>query len=196
MNKNRRIAFLLAVLFCLSAITFVVVAKYAKDIPFSGTVTFKAHLADNLTLTESQAIRQANGTYTLNTATPVSGNTYVLMPGVDIPKDPKITVYGKTAVPAYLYVEVVISALPADITYAMADGWGKLTGITGPQGGTVYVYNTLLNGTPNEVTVQILKNNTLTVSQKLSQTATGTVTFYAYLCQQNGSAEASFNSAT
>lgn len=194
MNKKRRLALLFAVLFCLSAITFVVVAKYVKDIPFSGTVTFKAHLADNLTLTESRAIRQANGTYTLNTATPVSGNTYVLMPGVDIPKDPKITVYGKTAVPAYLYVEV-ISTLPADVTYAMADGWTVL-GTPGPKGGTVYVYNTLLNGTPNEVTVQILKNNTLTVSQKLSQTATGTVTFYAYLCQQNGSAEASFNSAT
>ena len=41
MNKNRRIALLLAVLFCLSAVTFVAVAKYIKDIPFTGNVTFK-----------------------------------------------------------------------------------------------------------------------------------------------------------
>ncbi|MBR5264576.1 MAG: hypothetical protein IKV50_07780, partial [Clostridia bacterium] len=97
MNKNRRIALLLAVLFCLSAVTFVAVAKYIKDIPFIGNVTFKADLVENFTLTESEAKRNTDGTYSLDTTTSTDKNSYTLMPGVDVPKDPKITIEGKTA---------------------------------------------------------------------------------------------------
>ena len=89
MNKNRRIALLLAVLFCLSAVTFVAVAKYIKDIPFTGNVTFKADLAETFTLTESEAKPNTDGTYSLDTSKSVESNTYVLMPGVDVPKDPR-----------------------------------------------------------------------------------------------------------
>ena len=142
MNKNRRIAFLLAVLFCLSAVTFVAVAKYIKDVPFTGNVTFTANLAKTFTLTESEAKRKTDGTYSLDTTTSTDENPYTLMPGVDVPKDPKITIKGKTAVPAYLYVEVC-SNLPTTVTYYMATGWTDL-GITGPKGGKVYVYGTVL----------------------------------------------------
>ena len=184
MNKNRRIAFLLAVLFCLSAVTFVAVAKYIKDVPFSGNVTFKADLAETFTLTESEATRKTDGTYSLNTSKSVESNPYTLMPGVDVPKDPKITIEGKTAVPAYLYVEVLESKnFPATVTYSMAEGWIDLE-ITGPKGGKVYVYGTVLNGTTPDLTIPILENDTLKVSQNLLRGTTATMTFYGYMAQQ------------
>lgn len=184
MNKNRRIALLLAVLFCLSAVTFVAVAKYIKDVPFSGNVTFTANLAETFTLTESEATRNTDGTYSLDTDTSTAENPYTLMPGVDVPKDPKITIEGKTAVPAYLYVEVLESEnFPATVTYSMAEGWTDL-GITGPNGGKVYVYGTVLDGTTPNLTIQILENNILKVSQNLLRGTTAAMTFYGYMAQQ------------
>jgi hypothetical protein len=179
MNKNRRIALLLAVLFCLSAVTFVAVAKYIKDIPFTGNVTFKADLVENFTLTETKAERQTNGTYILS-GEQVTQNTYILMPGVDVPKDPKITITGKTAVPAYLYVEVLESKnFPDEVTYTMAEGWLPLEGVP-----NVYYYETPITGTPAALTISILKNNTLTVSDQLPRGSTGTLSFHAYMAQQ------------
>lgn len=179
MNKNRRIALLLAVLFCLSAVTFVAVAKYIKDIPFTGNVTFKADLVENFTLTETQAVRQTDGTYILS-GEQVTQNTYILMPGVDVPKDPKITIAGKTAVPAYLYVEVLESKnFPDEVTYTMAEGWLPLEGVP-----NVYYYETPITGTPAALTISILKNNTLTVSDQLPRGSTGTLSFHAYMAQQ------------
>lgn len=184
MNKNRRIAFLLAVLFCLSAVTFVAVAKYIKDVPFSGNVTFTADLVETFSLTESEATRNTDGTYSLDTDTSTDENPYTLMPGVDVPKDPKITITGKTAVPAYLYVEVLESEnFPATVTYSMATGWEALD-ITGPKGGKVYVYGTVLNGTTPDLTIPILENDTLKVSQNLLRGTTATMTFYGYMAQQ------------
>ena len=180
MNKNRRIALLLAVLFCLSAVTFVAVAKYIKDIPFTGNVTFKADLAETFTLTESEAEPNTDGTYSLNTSKSVESNTYILMPGVDVPKDPKITIEGKTAVPAYLYVEVLESKnFPDEVTYTMAEGWLPLEGVP-----NVYYYETPITGTPAALTISILKNNTLTVSDQLPRGSTGTLSFHAYMAQQ------------
>lgn len=179
MNKNRRIALLLAVLFCLSAVTFVAVAKYIKDIPFTGNVTFKADLVENFTLTETQAVRQTDGTYILS-GEQVTQNTYILMPGVDVPKDPKITITGKTAVPAYLYVEVLESKnFPDEVTYTMAEGWLPLEGVP-----NVYYYETPITGTPAALTISILKNNTLTVCDQLPRGSTGTLSFHAYMAQQ------------
>lgn len=182
MNKNRRIAFLLAVLFCLSAVTFVAVAKYIKDVPYIGNVTFKANLAKTFTLTESEAKRNTDGTYSLDTTTSTDENPYTLMPGVDVPKDPKITIEGKTAVPAYLYVEVC-SNLPATVTYAIVSHWTDLN-ITGPHGGKVYVYTSVLDGTVKDLTLPIIDKEILYVSDKLSHTTTATMTFYGYMAQQ------------
>ena len=188
MNKNRRIALLLAVLFCLSAVTFVAVAKYIKDIPFTGNVTFKADLVGEFTLTESEAKRNTDGTYSLDTTTSTDKNTYTLMPGVDVPKDPKITIKGKTTVPAYLYVEICPD-LPATVTYGIMPHW-KALGIKGPHGGDVYVYAypdgtvIILDGTVKDLTIRILDKDTLYVSDQLDRGTTATMTFYGYMAQQ------------
>ena len=184
MNKNRRIAFLLAVLFCLSAVTFVAVAKYIKDIPFTGNVTFKADLAETFSLTESEAKPNTDGTYSLDTTTSTDKNTYILMPGVDVPKDPKITIKGKTTVPAYLYVEVLESKnFPATVTYSIVSHW-KALGIKGPHGGVVYVYASDLDGTVKDLTIRIIDKDTLYVSDQLDRGTTATMTFYGYMAQQ------------
>ena len=189
MNKNRRIPLLLAVLFCLSAVTFVAVAKYIKDIPFTGNVTFKAELAEKFTLTETQAVRQTDGSYILS-GEQVTQNTYILMPGVDVPKDPKITITGKTTVPAYLYVEVCPDLPATDtVTYGIMPHW-KALGIKGPHGGDVYVYAypdgtvIILDGTVKDLTIRILDKDTLYVSDQLDRGTTATMTFYGYLAQQ------------
>lgn len=182
MNQKRRIALLLAVLFCLSAVTFVAVAKYIKDIPFTGNVTFKADLVKTFTLTESQAVYTENGTYSLVPNTSVAGNTYFLVPGVSIPKDPKIILEGKSAVPAYLYVEV-IDTLPAKADYTVASSWTDL-GITGPEGGKVYVYNTVLDNTTDlSAPIYILEDNLITVDKELPRGSSGALKFHAYMAQ-------------
>jgi hypothetical protein len=181
MNKNRRIALLLAVLFCLSAVTFVAVAKYIKEIPFTGNVTFQADLVETFTLTESRAV-YTDGTCSLVPDTSVAGNTYFLVPGVSIPKDPKIILEGKSAVPAYLYVEV-IDKLPAKADYTVASSWTDL-GITGPKGGKVYVYNTVLDNTTDlSAPIYILKDNLITVDKELPRGSSGTLDFHAYMAQ-------------
>ena len=188
MNKNRRIAFLLAVLFCLSAVTFVAVAKYIKDIPFTGNVTFKADLAETFSLTESEAKPNTDGTYSLDTTISTDKNSYTLMPGVDVPKDPKITIKGKTTVPAYLYVEICPD-LPTTVTYGIMPHW-KALGIKGPHGGDVYVYAypdgtvIILDGTVKDLTIRILDKDTLYVSDQLDRGTTATMTFYGYMAQQ------------
>ena len=181
MNKKRRIAFLLAVLFCLSAVTFVAVAKYIKDIPFTGNVTFKADLVETFTLTETKAVRQTSGSYILS-GEQVTENSYTLMPGVDVPKNPMVKITGKTAVPAYLYVEVC-SNLPATVTYAIVSHWTDLN-ITGPHGGDVYVYKSVLDGTVKDLTLPIIDKEILYVSDTLDRKTTATMTFYGYMAQQ------------
>lgn len=181
MNKNRRIAFLLAVLFCLSAVTFVAVAKYIKDVPYTGNVTFKADLVETFTLTETKAERQTSGSYILS-GEEVTQNSYTLMPGVDVPKNPMVKITGKTAVPAYLYVEVC-SNLPDTVTYAIVSHWTDL-GITGPHGGKVYVYTSVLDGTVKDLTLPIIDKEILYVSDTLDRGTTATMTFYGYMAQQ------------
>ena len=181
MNKNRRIAFLLAVLFCLSAVTFVAVAKYIKDVPYTGNVTFKADLVETFTLTETKAVRQTSGSYILS-GEQVTQNSYILMPGVDVPKNPMVKITGKTAVPAYLYVEVC-SNLPATVTYAIVSHWTDLN-ITGPHGGKVYVYTSVLDGTTENLTLPIIDKEILYVSDTLDRGTTATMTFYGYMAQQ------------
>jgi hypothetical protein len=63
----------------------------------------------------------------------------------------------------------------------MATGWTAL-GFTGPNGGKVYVYDAVLNGTTPDI--RILENDTLKVSQNLLRETTATMTFYGYMAQQ------------
>ena len=188
--SRRTILAALSVILVLAAVTVgAVYAKYIRTVELFGNVTVSARLADGFALFEHTADRQTDGSYRLNTAE-VKTNTYTLLPGLDVPKDPQIRITGKTATDAYLFVEVVdgINSDQTKITYALNDSWTRLDGVTGGNGGAVYVYSTVLDeafGTNGTGTVEILKDNTVYVSQWLNRAYTDEIllTFHAYMAQ-------------
>ena len=83
-----------------------------------------------------------DGSYTLDPNVTVTSNTYKLIPGLTIPKDPYITITGKTSVDAYLYLEVIEVNKAVQLSYTIDSGyWTPVDGIAGPHGGSVYYYN-------------------------------------------------------
>ena len=148
-SKRSRLLILLAVVLLIGATVGTAVGKYVTTITVPGKVVFTADLAEEVKLQEHQAKRNADGSYSLTgeIAQPdLNGNhnTYDLLPGLDIPKDPHITISNKTPIEAYLFVEVVesgdVDTENKVITYSMDSGWLKLNGVTGKNNGTVYVY--------------------------------------------------------
>ena len=185
-KRTHGFALLLVSLVLITAFSGAVYAKYIKKTEFKdNTVTIQADLAKDFKIVESEVSRNELGEYSLISGTETSENDYILMPGVDIPKDPKIVITGKTALPAYLYVEVVDTHTDSAVTYELADWWTLLTDVTGPNGGKIYVYNETLNGSTADITVQILKGNTVFVSQNLKHNgASFSIKFHAYLLQK------------
>lgn len=175
--------------------------KYVSDLSFNGKVTFTAKLADSVVLQEHTAQRQTDGSYKL-VEPYVSENTYYLIPGLDIPKDPHIIITGKTPIPAYLFVEVVDtldtklegSEKRKPVNYNVADHWVVLEGVTGTDGGKVYYYDTVLTNTNVPNSISILNGNTITISQYLlSQSAddgTDILKFNVKLIEKVGDATA------
>ena len=171
-------------------------AKYTKAVTTQQVaLTVNADLAASLEVKEHQLTGDYYDEYELSSDTLVESNAYVLMPGVSIPKDPKVYVTGKTSIPAYLYVEVVdstnlvTSGEDAAFVYSLTGDWAKLTEVTGKNGGEVYVYNTVLQTEGENVQdfeIPILTGNTITVTEKLNKGSnySGSLTFYAYMAQK------------
>lgn len=200
LRKKRRQ--LIILIFLLLSLASFAVAKYIKTIGLSNnTVTFTAKLAQTFELRESIVQQQANGIYTLSSETTASGSQrYVLIPGLDVPKDPHIVIEGKTEIPAYLYIEIVntLDTVVIDgesvklIDYVVSSDW-KVSSRLGQHGGTVYVYTggennaKELSGTPPDMVIYILHANTVTVSPHIkhaditADSDTDILTFYAYL---------------
>lgn len=85
------------------------------------------------------------GSYTLNDANEVNENTYPVLPGLTFPKDPfvRIDPAGKTAAPAYVYIEVAGSLEAPGTESTLQSGlhmlgevdganWHLLDGVNGP----------------------------------------------------------------
>lgn len=160
------------------------------------TNTFTAGGAVNqgdLELFEHVANKNDDGTYTLGEETTTAGNSYVVMPGVNLPKDPTVNV--KAAHGAYyLFVEVTKGEKVDGDTLAYtvdSSKWIKLN----IEGREVYAYTadganpTILNTALSNVT--ILTDNTITVSGDAAKIAALTadnskLTFKAYACQAAG----------
>lgn len=161
-------------------------------------------LVSTLTLDEHPAVKEANGTYTLNEAEGVAlvtSNTYDVLPGVDIPKDPTVHVNGKTSADAYLYVEVVDALTEGNpISWEVAEEWTLIDRVTGPNAGMVYVYNDgtnapaiIDNDTWNKgnADIEILKDNMINVEDgDLHLTKDSKLTFYAYMAQASAGKDA------
>ena len=191
---------LLLVILVLSVIagTGQVSAKYTTTITHKGTLYIKTNLAEDVQIQEHKANRQSDGSYAL-TDQLVHKNEYILIPGLDIPKDPFVTVTGKTPIDAFLFLEVVKKTGSSAISYTVDDEHWQETNFTPKnENGTVYLHigtdgKPLILGknTPDSYTVPILKNNTVEVSQKLLSNPvqeTNPLEFYVYLIEKNTTA--------
>ena len=180
-------------------------AKYIREFNFSGNVTISADLADTFTLLEHEVTQNSDGSYNVNEQT-VTENTYYVLPGINIPKDPTITIEGKTSIPSYLFIEVVDNLDHNVITFDIDDShWQVVQGAEPLNGGTVYVFT--IDGTPAVLddktndelikSIGIIKDNTLNVTS-IAKDANGNdidfysspvtvddLNFYGYLVQIN-----------
>lgn len=121
---------------------------------------------------------------------------FKMVPGNDISKDPKVTVVGDSEA-CWLFVKVVESAnLDSFVTYAIADGWTKLTDVDGVD--DVYYREVSSSATDQEFAV--LKDNKVTVNSDVTKTMMDdlgeenatqpTLTFTAYAVQKDNIADA------
>ena len=171
----RAIVLELVILISLSGYAY---GKYVTQQKLEGNLQITANLG-KVTLQEHQAEKDEHGKYTL-TGTAVSANAYTtVLPGLDIPKDPYVTVTEKSPIPAYLFVEVwdniptttVGSESKKLMTYTVDTNNWKLAGTY--SGKSVYVY-TGGTGDAKQITAnlaetKILADNTVYVSQYLKK---------------------------
>lgn len=171
----------------------------------------------DLKLFEHVANKNADGSYTLGSDTTTS-NAYTVMPGVNLPKDPTVTVE-KASGEYYLFVEVTKGSGFASVTVGEGDNaktgtplscnvdtanWQPLTLPGKDANREVYVYcvtgKSAIQSAPVE-NVAVLKTigdtqNTITVSDDndivatLTNDSASALTFKAYACQAAGFADA------
>lgn len=118
-----------------------------------------------------------------------TGSSYKIIPGVDIAKDPKVTVKANSEA-CWLFVKVEKAGTFVDgkVTYSIADGWTALTGQTD-------VYYREVSAATTDTEYYLLEGNKVTVSDTLTkediQNITNpTLTFTAYAVQKDGIADA------
>ena len=119
-----------------------------------------------------------------------TGSSYKIIPGVDIAKDPKVTVEADSEA-CWLFVKVEETGTFVDgkVTYSVADGWTALTGQPG-------VYYREVGAVNADTDFYVLKDNVVKVSDTLTKedikdiTTRPTLTFTAYAVQKDGIADA------
>lgn len=134
---------------------------------------------------------------------------FKIIPGVDIEKDPKVTVKANSEA-CWLFVKVEEDNWPTvtetigdlettgtttvrKVNYEIVSDWQKLIGVAGVDN----VYYRKVNATTADAVFDVLKDNKVTVSQNLTKTdvatiknaGTPTLTFTAYAVQQDGIAD-------
>ena len=141
----------------------------AKSDPIASTFTFGDI---NITLTETDPQEQPTK----------------IIPGVDIPKDLRVTVQADS-VDCWLFVKVEETGTFVDgkVTYAIAEGWTKGDGSQIPED----VYYRQVNAATTDSVFSVLKGDKITVSNELTkqdiQNITNpTLTFTAYAVQMEG----------
>lgn len=174
--------------------------------PVTNTFTAgKAVAQGDLKLYEHLAKQNTDGTYSLDKAVDtVTSNTYTVMPGVNLPKDPTVEVT-KAEGPYYLFVEVTKGAkVDGDTLKYTVDSskWFRLTSITGREvyvyaadGATATILDGKLDATPVLKAISDTDSNTIQVSTDNTKVAALTtensaLTFQAYACQSAGFADA------
>lgn len=116
-----------------------------------------------------------------------------IIPGVDIEKDPKVTVNTNSEA-CWLFVKVEEKGtfVANKVTYSIADGWTKGDGTNIPEN----VYYREVDAVTADTDFAVLEGNKVTVSDTLTKedikniTTNPTLTFTAYAVQKDGIADA------
>lgn len=127
------------------------------------------------------------------TLTETTGDDYKIIPGVDIGKDPKVTVKaGSEACWLFVKVEEEGTFVADKVTYSIADGWTKGDGTKIPRN----VYYRAVEAVTTDTDFAVLKDNKIYVSEELTKgdiqsiTTQPKLTFTAYAVQKDGMADA------
>lgn len=119
-----------------------------------------------------------------------TGNDYKIIPGVDIKKDPKVTVKAESEA-CWLFVKVEEEGtfVANKVTYSIADGWTKGDGTKIPAN----VYYRAVDAVKNDTDFAVLKDNKIYVSDTLTKidikdisTTTPKLSITAYAIQKDG----------
>lgn len=167
MSKNTRTRILLTAVAALLLVTMTI----------GGTLAWLTDTSDTVTNT----FKPSNVAVDVDETT---GNTYQVIPGVAITKDPEVTATAN--VDSWVFVKVTKSDnWPTGVTFTKADGWTELED-------GVWYRELLVEEDANDVatqvteTWQVLANDTLTVANNVNVTAEFTLNFDAYIIQKAG----------
>ena len=122
------------------------------------------------------------------TLTETTGDDYKIIPGVDIGKDPKVTVKaGSEACWLFVKVEEEGTFVANKVTYSVDDGWTKGDGTNIPAN----VYYREVGAVTADTDFYVLKDNKVTVSNSLTKEDIANITqpkltFTAYAVQKDG----------
>ena len=143
-RRNRRIALTLCVMFVVLAASIGGTVAWLTDKTGTITNTFTAGDID-ITLEET------------------TGTNYKMVPGVDITKDPTVTVKANSE-ECYLFVKVEgLESIPSFMDYEIAEGWTAM----GEDLPGVY-YRVVSNSTKDQA-FSVIKGNKLTVSNTVTK---------------------------
>ena len=160
---------LLLILLVVGSVTGYALGRYRTEVVLTDAVSVRTRLADGFRLRASRS------------GTESDADTAYLLPGTEL--DLALSVEGKTAVPARLYVEITGDVEPVMV----AEGWSLLEGVTGKHGGAVYAWHTVLDGAEENLTVEILRRG-LTMDPE-AEARGSDLRFCGYLLQSTGEAE-------
>ena len=189
---KKRFALLMVAILLLSMGAGTTYAKYVKQDKLEGSVTIKASLG-SIKLVEHQALRQADGSYELIDNQETDKNTYILLPGLDVDKDPTVHIKEKTPIDCYVYLKVVTNLADSyKVQYTVENVWKEISRTTQAGETTiVYVYTAGGSeavavddtfGTKGTGEIPVLVGNKMIVSQKLDLPASKVyLNFFAYM---------------
>ena len=127
-----------------------------------------------------------------------TGTSYKIIPGVDIGKDPKVTVKANSeACWLFVKVEEAGTFVTGKVTYSIADGWTKGDGTNIPAN----VYYREVSAVTANTDFYVLKDNKVSVSEDLTKeeikniTTQPTLTITAYASQLHKNATEKFSAS-
>lgn len=168
----------------------VLVLALALIVGVAGGATFAWLTATSDTVTNTFTYGDINITLAEST-----GSDYKIIPGVDIEKDPLVTVEaGSEACWLFVKVEEEGTFVANKVTYSIADGWTKGDGTKIPAN----VYYRAVDAVKNDTDFAVLKDNKIYVSDTLTKidisgiptTTPPKLSITAYAIQKDGMANA------